>query len=436
MKKISEKSYMENIKFKLNQLIIYRNIINDPIIKSIEELFIEISKEYFDIRKIEEIYFGIIHKIIIEHDKKGFKGDLIKNYIIDMVMNDENIFNKNCDKYKGNISKSIYEAVLHDLNIIKEFLNSDFSILKKIIGEYQFIEDYIPTIEKNYSEEFKYNFRNFYEKDEHEIIDNLIDFYSEKGYGKYSCNTAFRWNSEEKNIEAVMNYDDILFENIIGYNYQKETIIKNTNAFIDGKKSNNILLIGARGTGKSSCVKAVVNLFSKKGLKIVEIDKKQIVELPYIMEKLSESGRKFIIFIDDLSFEDRETDYKNMKSVIEGGLEKPLDNILLYATSNRRHIIKENWKDREDIDEEIHLNDTVNEKLSLSDRFGIKITFISPNQKEYLDIVDGLAKINGLKIDENLHQEALKWEMSQNQKSGRTAKQFIDYMIGVKTWEK
>ena len=247
--------------------------------------------------------------------------------------------------------------------------------------------------------------------------------------GEYSLGTAFRWSQGKKRFYKIDKYDNIRFENIIGYDYQKNIIIENTRQFIKGKRASNILLMGARGTGKSSCVKASVNMFKENGLKIIEINKKQLLDLPIIMKKISNSSRRFIVFIDDLSFEENDYEYKEIKSVIEGGLQTLMENVVIYATSNRRHIMKEVWKDRDELDEEIHLNDTINEKLSLSDRFGIKIIFLSPTEEEYLNIVDGLANIHNIQINEKLHREALQWELSQNKKSGRTAKQFIDFVL-------
>ena len=247
------------------------------------------------------------------------------------------------------------------------------------------------------------------------------------GVGKYGLNKAFRYRDDK--IVSIDHIDDHTLEQLIGYERQKKKLIANTEAFINGKKANNVLLYGDNGTGKSSSVKALLNRYYKQGLRMVEVYKHQFIQLPQIIGELQNRHYKFIIFMDDLSFEEFETEYKYLKAVIEGGLEKKPDNILIYATSNRRHLIKETWEDREG--SEININDAKQEKLSLVARFGVQILYTHPNKTEYLEIVDGLAKEHGLNVDEKeLHRLAMEWELRNGGYSGRTAKQFINMMLG------
>lgn len=202
---------------------------------------------------------------------------------------------------------------------------------------------------------------------------------------------AFRWDSDEDSLVGIKHFETMKLQDLIGYEYQKQELLANTKAFVEDKPANNVLLVGARGTGKSSGVKAVVNSFFDKGLRLVQLTKEQLIDLPVIMEHLRDfSSKKFIIFLDDLSFEEFEVEYKYLKSAIEGGASAKPENVLIYATSNRRHLIKESYKDRGANDDDMHRSDTLNETISLSDRFGLIIYYMAPNQQEYLDIVDGL----------------------------------------------
>ena len=208
-------------------------------------------------------------------------------------------------------------------------------------------------------------------------------------------------------------------------------MIDNTKAFVEGKKANNCLLFGDAGTGKSSSIKAILNQYYDQGLRMIEVYKHQFQDLNDVIAQIKNRNYKFIIYMDDLSFEEFEIEYKYLKAVIEGGLEKKPENVLIYATSNRRHLIRETFKDKQERDEDMHTNDTVQEKLSLVARFGVTIYFGSPDKKAFQEIVRTLAIKNGISLpEEELLLEANKWELSHGGLSGRTAQQFIDYLSG------
>lgn len=214
----------------------------------------------------------------------------------------------------------------------------------------------------------------------------------------------------------------------MGYELQKQKVIQNTEAFLDGKPANNALLYGDMGTGKSSTVKALMNEYYDKGLRVIEVYKHQFSFISDIISRLSGRNYKFILYLDDLSFDDFEVEYKYFKAIIDGGLEVKPDNVLIYATSNRRHIIKENYSDGNDINsmDELHKSDTKNEKLSLVARFGLSVYYPSPDQQEFLNIVHELAKRYAIEIDEEkLNKQALTWAIRNGVKSGRMAEQFI-----------
>ncbi len=234
-------------------------------------------------------------------------------------------------------------------------------------------------------------------------------------------------------FHPINNMDRVMLDDLIGYEIQKKKLVDNTRAFVEGRKANNVLLFGDSGTGKSTSIKAIVNEFYDQGLRMIEIYKHQFQDLSKVIAQIKNRNYRFIIYMDDLSFEEFETEYKFLKAVIEGGLEKKPENILIYATSNRRHIIKETWSDRDDVQVEngMHKSDTMEEKLSLVNRFGVTISFSKPDQKEYFHIVTGLARRNGITLSEEiLQREANRWELSHGGISGRTAQQFVNYLLG------
>jgi predicted AAA+ superfamily ATPase len=253
-------------------------------------------------------------------------------------------------------------------------------------------------------------------------------WYARNGAGIFSSYASFAWNSKTKKLRPVSHPDPITLDGLIGYQSHKQALLQNTKQFLKGLPANNVLLYGDRGTGKSSLVKALGNHLAGEGLRMVEVNKDDLGDFPELVQPLSKRGLKFIIFVDDLSFESSESQYKHLKAVLEGGLASRPQNLLIYATSNRRHLIRETLAER---DEDLHFNDAVQEKLSLADRFGLTITFSSPDQAEYLAIVQGLAAQRGIRLEAaELNQRAIQWERFQNGRSGRTAKQFIDHLQG------
>lgn len=408
----------------LNKLVVYRNLLKDPVLTTLKKLINEVCLANGNKNEITNLYYELNYNLISYSEESGLSGNLLKSYIINVIIKSKNFFTKACEKYGINIESSLYNAALNDIEILYNLTQLN---LKSIVDlDNNLIQNYVPTLNKpsiNMFENKKNHIIN--STSSKEMLNNIINYYFEIGSGEMSDHIAFMWKN---GLIGVKDYDYVKFSDIIGYGYQKETLIKNTEAFISGHSANNVLLIGARGTGKSSSVKALVTEYYKKGLRLIEITKNQLLCFPKILTELKSRGKYFIVFIDDLSFEEGEIEYKQMKSFLDGGIEKIPSNVLVYATSNRRHLIKETWNDRNPVgEEEIHSSDTVNEKLSLSDRFGIKLTYISPSQNEYFEIVEGLAKKQHLNISiKKLRSESVKWAASQNGRSGRTAKQFIN----------
>ncbi|MGB3634176.1 MAG: ATP-binding protein [Rubrobacteraceae bacterium] len=253
----------------------------------------------------------------------------------------------------------------------------------------------------------------------------LADYYSRHGAGDFARYRAFRWR--EGHLYPVTNPDPARLAELVGYEDEKEPLLKNTERLLAGSPSQHVLLYGLPGTGKSSTVKALLNEYSDRGLRLVEVAKEDLADLPQVLNKLRNRGPGFILFVDDLSFEEHEVEYKSLKALLEGSVEAPPENVRLYATSNRRNIIRESFSDREENGDDVHARDTMQEKLSLAARFGLRVTFPAPDQKQYLEIVRGLVQRRGLEISpEELTEQALLWDRWRAGRSGRTARQFVD----------
>ena len=392
----------------LNNLLTCRNILDDKIFQDASDDFFKTSEL---IKYAEEI---------------GLSGNIFRAYLIYILSHETNLISETLEKQSGKIGESLKKCFVRDLEILLPVFEN------KNLPESEFVKNYIPT-EKNNIESF-----NELEKsldninDAEKIADIFIAHYKKYGCGDIADYRAFSWSEENKNLVGIKHFEKISLNDLIGYAHQKELLTKNTTAFIENKPANNVLLVGARGTGKSSGVKALVNEYYKKSLRLLQITKPQLKKLPEIMETLRKfASKKFIIFLDDLSFEESDAEYKYLKSAIEGGVAARPENVLIYATSNRRHLIRETWRDRIDGQDELYRDDSVNETISLSDRFGLIIQYYSPTQDEYLEIIRYMLKKNGIEMDaEKLRVEGLRWEMSHSGRNGRTAQQFVNYFLG------
>ena len=262
----------------------------------------------------------------------------------------------------------------------------------------------------------------------------LEEFYRTYGVGVFGLHKAFRVDRKEDGkgiltIDPIYNIAVTSLDDLVGYETQKKKLVENTESFLAGKKANNCLLYGESGTGKSSSIRAILNTYYIQGLRMIEVYKHQYRELNDLIDRLKTRNYKFIIYLDDLSFEEFETDYKYLKAVIEGGLESKPDNVLIYATSNRRHLVREYHSDR--ADDEKNKSETVQEKLSLYARFGVSVYYPAPEEREFFEIVKELAHRRSLAIsDEELVAGARKWALSHSGWSGRTATQFVDHLCG------
>lgn len=399
-------------------------------------------------KEMSSRFYDFLHGLLELAGTYGFCGNLWHCYLAHLLVTHENSYSRSCEM-RGAVSGTINLAVLHDLGIFKEFFDYDFTGMceRLRIAELPMVLQY----EGNSLESRVYNSRICRRicrlaallggaATPEEMKDILTDFYREHGVGKLGLHKCFRIErakGEGPCIQPVPRIAHVRLEDLVGYEIAKRKLIDNTEAFVAGRPANNCLLFGDAGTGKSSCIKAMANEYYDRGLRIIEVYKHQFQDLSAVISQIKGRNYKFIIFMDDLSFEDFEIEYKYLKAVIEGGLEKKPENVLIYATSNRRHLIRENYGDKtedgriSEARQDMHTSDTVQEKLSLVYRFGVTIYFGAPDKKQFQGIVKALAKKNGVDMpEEELLLEANKWELSHGGLSGRTAQQFVDYLRG------
>jgi len=400
-----------------------------------------------EISNLRTSVYREIKRLLVLATDYGFDDNLWHNYLTFILMTNENPFSLTSEKVGANVG-SVNSIAKSDFQTFMELFNFDFTPLEEFldIDSFTFISDYTAVRKKelmynlNVSEKVRALSKKLAAaKDVDAFFITVTDFYRDYGVGMFGLNKAFRIEEKPDGIEfvAINNMDKVMLSDLIGYEIQKKKLTDNTLAFVSGKKANNVLLFGDSGTGKSTAIKAIVNEFYDKGLRMIEIYKHQFKDLSKIIAAVKNRNYKFIIYMDDLSFEEFEVEYKFLKAVIEGGVETKPENILIYATSNRRHIVKETWSDRDDVqvDNGIHKSDTMEEKLSLVNRFGVTISYSKPTPKEFYDIVIGLARRAGItndKMDDDtLKAEANKWELSHGGLSGRTATQFVNYLLGM-----
>lgn len=404
----------------LQNLLVCRNILKD---KLIQELDAAVSSPE-DLALAHRFAGHLLEKA----EEEGWSGNLIRDLFLNLLSQEGCLAAKMAEASQGQIGASLHQAFIHDMKKLLPALTDRASEIVNV----NLLDDYMPSLphklEATAYLEKKLEGKNTPE----EITQVFVNYYTKYGYGEIASYPAFCWNSKRQKLQGIRHFEAMDFADLIGYDFQKEQLINNTLAFINHRPANNVLLVGARGTGKSSGVKALANAYYSDGLRLIQMQKSQLSDLPGIMANLRQfASKRFIIFFDDLSFEESDSDYKYLKSAIEGGVESKPENVLIYATSNRRHLIKETWHDRNSEQDEMFRNDSINETISLSDRFGLIINYIEPNQQEYLAIIDHFLRQEGIEMEpEELRIEGNRWYMNHSGRSGRTARQFVTHYIG------
>lgn len=374
----------------------------------------------------------------------GLSGNVWQQWLTYMLMMDDNAFTLACERREVLPDSTLLQLAERDLAIFMELFKARNADFGEDEGVLSLMLDYKAPYEGECITEAgrrikELSCRLAVAEDVKEFAAVLTGHYLKYGAGMFSLYKAFRVDpasayTGELDLVPVADSGDVTFDDLIGYESQKQMLRDNTEAFVSGSYANNVLLYGDSGTGKSTSVHALMHEYSDRGLRLIEVSKTDRARLPQILSEIKKRNYRFILFLDDLSFEEDESDYKELKAMLEGALETRSDKVLIYATSNRRHLIRETWGDRSDMEyyEDVHRSDTMEEKLSLASRFGVTIYYPKPSPAEYLEIVRTLAARKGIELKgKELEDEARKWELRHGGMSGRTASQLITWLDGT-----
>ena len=426
-----------------SRLLLYGDLGGDSILEELAAVFSDWKKGACPKASLVRRTYDQVKRLLDLATDYGFDEDLWQSYLTFLLMTNENSFSLITERV-GALEGSVNHFAENDFQVFHALFHYDFGSFEADLGTdcFSTLRSYraIAKHERRYNKAVSEKVRDLRRAlaaaaGPGDFFSLVTGHYQRFGVGLIGLNKAFRIKSGPAGVELlpIYNTDKIMLSDLVGYEMQKAMLRENTEAFLAGRSCNNALLYGDAGTGKSSSVKALINEYYDRGLRMIEIYKHQFQDLSAVIALVKNRNYRFIIFIDDLSFEENEVEYKFLKAVIEGGVETKPDNVLLYATSNRRNLIRETWKDRGDMElqNEVHRSDTLEEKLSLSARFGTRINYNIPNRTQFAEIVCTLAKRQGLDVPEDvLLAEANKWELRHGGVSGRTAQQFINYMAG------
>lgn len=388
---------------KKKRWFVYQDLNNDPIFqcydryegekdaKTKQRLLEEITRRLLSIKEGQGCYYGW------------------KDYVVLKMTESENRFTRGIEKGES-LPRSLWNLVLQDM---KEWIR----ILGAAWPSDTHAGRWLQLVHQREATE------PFLQKSALCLMKKLITYHKKNGTGVFLHQDVFKVD-EEGSLIPLVHYEQVHFDQFVGYKSQIQTLQSNTEGFLQGKGFNNMLLYGDRGTGKSSSVKALLQTYRKEGLRVIELKKQQLIYYPTILQKVRDRRHKFLIFIDDLSFEPTETSYKDLKAALEGSFESKTDNVMMVVTSNRRHLIKESFADRES---DIHVRETIGEQLSLFDRFGLIVYFDQPSETLYRDMVLEIARREGITLsEEQLLRLANEWKVGKGSKSGRSVKQFIE----------
>ncbi|MBQ9750687.1 MAG: ATP-binding protein [Clostridia bacterium] len=432
---------------EISKFILYRDSLNGTILSELGRVFEDFDNNNVTDDNLRTRIYAQVRRLLELATKYGFDNNLWHNYLTFLIITDENPFSLTYEK-AGVQEGTVNGFAINDFSVFKALFDFDFSTIEKALGincfsvlsNYRAIEKREQIYNKNVSEKVRaLSSRIEKAAGGKEIFEVVAEFYKDFGVGMFGLNKAFRIETDEHCISMkfrpITNMQAVHLDDLIGYEPQKKALIENTEAFVCGKAANNLLLYGDSGTGKSTSIKAIVNQYYDRGLRMIEIYKHQFGCLSRVISEIKNRNYRFIIYMDDLSFEESEIEYKYLKAIIEGGVETKPDNVLIYATSNRRHLIKETFNDRNDMStkNDIHRSETIEEKLSLVNRFGVSIGFFKPTRPEFDAMVLALAaRHSEITMDKDqIVAEAHKWEMLGGGISGRTAQQFINHLCGL-----
>jgi len=429
---------------QLAKLIIYRKLIEDEVVSQIANAVLAIENgDGLAVGMVNRLH-AAMHHLVGFAVQYGLSGNLWHNYLTYLLIMDENIFSLDSERRQPKTS-SINQLVRLDLEALYQIMNFDFArlLVQNWPDSWPIITDFSgPSAADPISREFGSRIISLSSQlsqsvSGEKMYDILTGDYARYGVGNFSLYNSYRLKSTHHDftLEPITNVVPVTLDDLVGCDAQKRMLIDNTQAFIRGKRANNLLLYGDSGTGKSTCIKAIQNMYRNQGLVIIEINKHQLQFIPALITQIKNRNYRFVIFMDDLSFDDSEADFKYLKALIEGGIEAMPDNILVYATSNRRHLVRESWSDRQDASPEaddIHHSDTAEEKISLFNRFGVTIRFNRPSMPEFIGIAIHLARRYPeiMLSDAEITEQARQWGLWHGNISGRRAQQFVNHLLG------
>jgi uncharacterized protein len=424
-----EREEISRLLLRARGIAVLRGVLASSVSKDFLALLALLTAGRPDPAVVAETFGRLWEELALE--REPLLPDAWRSYLVGRLLDDENAFSLAAER--GEMNSALAEQTSRDLRTLQRLFDLEAEPLLNVV------EDAVPGLEGVWVP-WTNPGRRDEESPRHALARKLAaaedwgrcagllaDHFSRHGAGSFGRHRAFRWG--EDGLRAVDEPDPVRLADLVGYERVREPLLTNTERFLAGLPAHHALLYGMPGTGKSSTVKAVLNEYADRGLRLVEVAKEDLEALPRVLEGLRARAPRFVIFVDDLSFEENEVEYKALKALLEGSIEEPPENVRVYATSNRRNLIRERFSERDEAraGDDVHARDTMQEKLSLSARFGLRVTFPTPDQRQYLEIVAGLARRRGIEMpEEELKERALLWDRWHAGRSGRTARQFMD----------
>lgn len=424
-------------------LTLFHNVLNDKPAQAVLHLLSMLSSQTTDITQIASSYSQAFRELamLMHEEHIPSLADAWQAYLIARIVDDDNIVSQQVERAgAASVNSSVYLQAQHDLRILELLFRLDADLVLQMTTDA--VVPTLPMLQNTWLPwrniapppvETRNTARNMLAhrasvSDNWEgLLEPLIAHWARHGTGLFAHYRVLRWQGVHEGLQGIAYPDPVRLTDLIGYKREQNMLKANTERFLISLPAHDVLLYGAPGTGKSSTVKALVNMYAEQGLRLVEVRKEYISDLPRVVARLRGHAPRFLLFIDDLSFEEHETEYKVLKMLLEGTVEARPSNVLIYATTNRQNLIRENFSDRGKPVDDVNWRDTMDEKLSLVHRFGLRVTFTTPDQEHYLDIALGLARQRGIPMgEETLRARALQWERQHVGRSGRLARQFID----------
>ena len=422
-----EREEIDRLLLRVRGLAVLRGVLTSAASKNFLALLGHLEAGRPDRNAVAGTFGRLWEGLALEQDR--LLPDAWRSHLVGRLLDDENPFALGAER--GQTSTALVEQAGRDLRTIQGLFDLEAGPLVRMIeGTVPGLEGvWVPWTDPGRSGEDSPRHavarKLAAAEDWGHCTELLVDHFARHGAGPFGRHRAFRWR--EDGLQAVPEPDPVRLDELVGYEREREPLIRNTERFLAGLPAHHTLLYGLPGTGKSSTIKAILNEYMDRGLRLVEVAKEDLGALPQVLEGLRGRGLRFVLFVDDLSFEEHEVEYKALKALLEGSVEEPPENVRVYATSNRRNLIRERFSDRNEGGDDVHARDTMQEKLSLAARFGLRITFPTPDQKQYLEIVAGLARRRGIEVPaEQLEERAILWDRWHAGRSGRTARQFVD----------